>query len=120
MKKLILLTAIALMIVTPAFAAKVVKTTAAAAGVSSAGGETMAAVTPAQLDIGRSSKGVLYGWQTSTTGYAIDTYHTQGTKFYGTAYDSTALYFKDMGVSATFVQPTSSVAADAFSGWTAM
>jgi len=119
MKKLILLITIALMVATPAVA-ETVKTSAAAAGVSTDSGETLRGTKPAKLDIGRSSKGVLYGWQTSVTGYAINTYHTQGTKFYGTAYDSTALYFSDVGVDATLVAPTSSIAVDAFSGWTTM
>jgi hypothetical protein len=119
MKKLILLITIALMVATPAFAENVM-TSAAPDGVSSAGGETLRGTDPAKLDIGRSSKGVLYGWQTSTTGYAINTYHEQGTKFYGTAYDSTALYFNDVGIDATLEAPSSSVAVVAFSGWTTM
>lgn len=119
MKKLVLLIALALMVASPAFA-KTVKTSAATSGTSTAGAETLAATTPAQLDIGRASKGVFYGWQTSGTGYAINTYHKSGTKFYGTAYDSTAIFFQDVGVGATLTAPTSSVSADAFTGWTAM
>jgi hypothetical protein len=118
MKKLIILMVFSLSFSTSAFAA----TGTAANGVGTVGGETLTATAPATLDIGRASKGVVFGWNTSATGYAINTYHLQGTKFYGTAYDSTALYFNDVGTDATLVAPTSSVAGEAFpsADWTTM
>jgi hypothetical protein len=115
MKKLILLTIIALSMSSPAFA-----TATAASGVSDDDAQILRATVPATLDIGRASKGVLYGWTTSATGYALNTYHEQGTKFYGTAYDSTAIYFTDVGTAATLEAPSSSVTTEAFAGWTTM
>jgi hypothetical protein len=117
MKKIVLLIIIALSVSTPAFA-----TATAASGVSDVEAQTLAGTAPAALDIGRSSKGVLYAWSTSLTGYAIATYHMSGTKFYGTTYDSTKFFFDDVGTGATLTAPTSSAAAEAFplSSWTAM
>ena len=116
MKKLIILLVIALSFSTSAFAV----TTTVAAGVSTVGGETLSGTAPASLDIARASKGVLFGWNTAATGYSINTYHTSGTKVYGTAYDSTALYFSDVGENATLAYPTDSSAEVAFTGWTTM
>lgn len=116
MKKLMILMVFCLGFSTSAFAV----TAATANGVGTVGGETLAATAPAALDIGRASKGVVFGWNTAATGYSINTYHLQGTKFYGTSYDSTALYFDDVGTGATLEAPSSSVAEEAFDGWTTM
>ena len=116
MKKLIVLVVIALSISTSAFAV----TATTATGVGTVGGEVISGTAPAALDIARASKGVLFGWNTAATGYSINTYHTSGTKIYGTAYDSTALYFSDVGTDATLAYPTDSSADVAFDGWTTM
>jgi hypothetical protein len=116
MKKLIILIVVALSFSAPAYAV----TATAAIGVGTVGGEILRATDPATLDIGRASKGVLFGWNTALTGYSVNTYHLQGTKIYGSSYDSTALYFSDVGTGATLVAPSSSVSEEAFSGWTAM
>lgn len=42
--------------------------------------------------IGKCSTGVDVGWNTDTLGYALMTQHKQGTKAYGSSYDSTAIY----------------------------
>ena len=42
--------------------------------------------------IGKLSTGVGVGWKTETGGYALVTQHKNGTKAYGTSYDSTAIY----------------------------
>ena len=97
MKKLIFLIIITLCFSATAFAV----TTPADTGASSIDGETLYGATPANLDIAKSSKGVYFGWSTGSTGYAIATYHKSGTKVYGTAYDSTALYFQDVGTLVT-------------------
>ena len=116
MKKIMfLILVISLCVSSSAFA-----TDAAISGVSDTQGQIMKAATPASLDIARASKGVYFGWQTSVTGYSVNTYHMSGTKFYGTSYDSTQMFFSDVGVNATLVAPTSSVSDDAFSGWTSM
>lgn len=83
------------------------------------GGQALRATAPATIDIAKASKNVSFGYNTSATGYALATFHTQGTKMYGTGYDSTKLYF----IEATAVAaPASSVTTEAFpSGtWTEM
>ena len=76
--------------------------------------------------IGRLSNNVYFLANYSDTGYALATYHSQGTKAYGTGYDSTKIYWNQIGengvTTGTFVQPTSSVTDQAFpSGtWTEM
>lgn len=120
MKKLILLIIIALSFSSIAFA-----TDPAASGVSNTDGQTLYGATPANLDLAKSSKGVYFGWFTGTNGYSVTTYHESGTKFYGTAYDSTQLYFDDVGTLtaaeiASDLEPASSVADTAFADWTGM
>ena len=112
MKKLITLLAIALLALSSsnAFA-----TAAATSGVSNTDAQTLFGGAPADLDIAKSSTGVYFGWATGSTGYAVTTYHSSGTKFYGTAYDSTALYFDDVGTVATTALATSLVPSDSAS-----
>ena len=113
MRKIIAFASLLLVTAAPAFAASVVDAVN--------GGYVLHATAPASSVIGKLSKGVVIGVQYSGTGYAINTYHLQGTKFFGTAFDSTALYFKDVGTAATLTVPSSSVGADAFAtGWTKM
>jgi hypothetical protein len=71
--------------------------------------------------IGRLSKGVDLGAMYSTTEYAITTKHTQGTKIYGTAYNSTSMYQMDVE-KTTVVTAPGAVDSSAFSaaGWSAM
>lgn len=86
----------------------------ATGGVSTVAGGQVSATAPAALDIANLSTNVLIGAQYSATGYAIDTYHTNGTKAYGTAYDSTAIYWMELGTGGTLVAPSSSDSAEAF------
>lgn len=89
--------------------------------VSTVAGGTVVATAPASADIAKMSTNVIIGATYSGTGYAIDTYHKSGTKAYGTAFDSTALYFKDLGVNGTLTAPSSSLGTEAFgTGWTKM
>jgi len=113
MKKIVLI----LMIVTLCFAANsfaAITTAAAAAGVSDNDGEILFG-DPGNIDIARASKGVKFSWSTGTLGYAIQTYHNSGTKFYGSAYDSTALYQSEVGPAQTLSEPDDSTSA-AFGG----
>ena len=91
-------------------------------GVSTVPGGQVTATAPANLDIANLSTNVLIGATYSATGYAIDTYHTNGTKAYGTAYDSTAIYWQELGVGGTLTAPSSSDSAEAFpaSDWKEM
>ena len=120
MKKIIALTGLFLLAASSAFAA------AAATGATTANteeGYTLQATAPATTNIAKTSKGVRIAWNTTTTGYSLATYHMNGTKQFGTAYDSTAIMVKDVGTGATLAAPSSSVSAEAFptsGGWSAM
>lgn len=113
MKKIIVMTVALLMLAGTSFAAQLAASSADA-------GKTLAATAPASLDISKLSTGVYAGASYSATGYSIATYHKNGTKAYGTSYDATALYWNELGAGGTLTAPTSSAAADAFSGWTIM
>ncbi len=70
--------------------------------------------------LGKMSKGVNFRCNYSTTGYAAATKHSNGTKAYGSAYDSTAIYFQDVGLNGV-IPALSSVGNGSFSdGWTSM
>ena len=94
----------------------------ASGSVSSVKGGQVSATTPAALDIANLSTNVVIGATYSGTGYAIDTYHSNGTKAYGTAYDSTAIFWQELGVGGTLTAPSSSDSAEAFpsSDWKEM
>lgn len=93
----------------------------ATGGATTTGGGELAASTPATQSIARLSNNVNIGVQYASTGYALSTLHASGTKIYGTAYDSTALYFQDVGVGGTLTAPSSSLSSEAFgTGWTKM
>ena len=115
MKKVIVLTLAMLLLASTGFAANLA---ASAANV----GKTLQATAPATQDISKLSTGVYAGASYSGTGYSIATFHTNGTKAYGTAYDATALYWNDLGAGGTLTAPTSSAADEAFpsSDWTVM
>ena len=70
--------------------------------------------------LGKMSKGVNFRCAYSVTGYAASTKHTSGTKAYGSAFDSTAIYFQDVGLAGT-VPSLDSVGNGSFgAAWTAM
>ena len=107
MKKILLLTAVIMMVATAAFAESKETTV----------GQELSAATPANQLIAKASKGVKFGVITNATGsaYALMTYHTSGTKLYGTAYDSTKIYYLDVGPDyATSIIPATSITQTAF------
>ena len=79
---------------------------------------TVAASATAVL-IGKTSKGVKAGFAYTSTGYAVNTKHNSGSKAFGTAHDSTAIYTTELAVGAALTAPS---AADntSFATWTAM
>jgi len=109
MKKIIILSALILMAASSAFANS---------GTTTAS-QALRATAPATVDIAKASKNVSFGYTTSGTGYALTTFHSNGTKMYGTGYDSTKLYFQE---AAAIAAPASSSTDEAFpSGtWTEM
>ncbi len=69
--------------------------------------------------LGKMSKGVYFRSAYGSTGFAAATKHTSGTKAYGTAYNSTAIRFSDIGTAA--IPSLGSADNGAFgSTWTSM
>jgi len=97
MKKLLIITALIMFVSSSAFAASgatqsVTLTDKTTTGKSLYGDPTSATASAAL--IGKTSTGVGLGVRTSTTGYALVTQHLNGTKVYGTSYDSTSMFAK--------------------------
>ena len=114
-------TMILLLVVTLTFVSTSVFAAALATGnVSTIAGGELVATSPSSQTISKLSTNVIVGAQYSSTGYAIDTYHTSGTKAYGTAYESTSLYWLELGVGGTLTAPSSSDSEEAFGSWNEM
>lgn len=95
MKKIIVIAAVLVFLAPNCFAA--VSSSASASldlvnntGLSLYGDATTASSSTAL--IGKTSTGVGVAWQTSLNGYALMTQHKNGTKAYGSSYDSTAIF----------------------------
>lgn len=95
--------------------------TAAAAAVIRGGATETAA--DAASPMGKMSTGVKLGTSYSTAGFTIMTKHLKGSKVFGTAHDSTAIFWQllaaDTDISATQVGTTIGTGAFA-TNWTAM
>ena len=86
-------------------------------------GATAVSASAGWQDISRMSTNVVVTSQYSDTGYILSTYHTSGNKAYSSGYDSTALFWKNVGDNATLETPTTSVSDDYYasgSGWVKM
>ncbi len=124
MKKIIILNIAALFIASVSFAAITsatshdISSTFANAGLSVKGDGGPVASTNA-ANIGKLSTKVELAWKCDPNGYAIYTQHQQGTKAFGTSYDSTSIYTKD-ATAGTPVGPTMTTGSDSFTGWTTM
>jgi hypothetical protein len=75
--------------------------------------------------LGKMSKGVFFVGNVDTAvplgqGYAIATKHSSGSKQYGTAHDSTAIYFLDVGTTALGSLSAEDNTAFTANSWTAM
>lgn len=81
---------------------------------------TAAALATAPV-LGRLSKGVQLGVNYTNAAYALTTKHLTGSKQYGTANDSTAIFSLESASGTAVVAPTAA-SATAFSatGWTSM
>jgi len=123
-KSMILLSLISLL----AFAGNALAATALGTGESNTNGtgETIygvagAGATTGGVVLGRLSKGVQIGVNYTTAGYALTTKHLTGSKRYGTAFDSTAIYNFESASGDAVVAPTAAnQSAFAAAGWTAM
>ena len=123
MKKIFLLILITAFMTGNAFAALAVADNDGTGGLQLVG-YTATSATGAQTKISRMSNNVYVTAEYNANGYTLSTYHSQGTKAYGTGYDSTSIFWAGIGengiTAGTFVAPTSSSADIAFAGWTAM
>lgn len=123
-KSMILLSLISLL----AFAGNALAVTALTTGGTNTNGtgETIygvagAGVTAGGTVLGRLSKGVQLGVNYTNAGYALTTKHLTGSKMYGTAFNSTAIYNKESASGTAVVAPTAAdQSAFAPAGWTAM
>jgi len=98
MKKIIIINLLALFVASVAFAATVdmnFDTT----GKTLYGAKTGVTIDPGEAGttiLGKTSTGVSIGANSEDTGYSIQTQHKNGTKTYGTSFDSTAIFVKDV------------------------
>ncbi len=124
MKKLLILIAVVLCAASTSFAAGTVDMGTSALTSANTGktlyGAKASASTSSPL-IAKTSSGVGLGINSTSQGYAVTTCHLNGTKQYGTSYDSTSIYSKDLTTKGTPVLgvPTAIDTTD-FVSWTSM
>lgn len=123
MKKIAIFTALTLCVTATAFAADNITMgsplTSANTGKSVWAAKSGAASGSGLL--GKSSSGVGVGMLTSATGYAILTQHVNGLKAYGSSYDSTSIYSKDVTTKGTPVLDVPGyITTQDFASWTSM
>lgn len=120
MKKIVALTAVILMATASlASAAALTSTSVSNEAATIYGGISQAdAEGSSRTLIGKLSKSTKLGVRYSATEYALTTKHSSGNTQYGTAYDATAIYKKEVG-SAALAAPTATDRS-AFGTWTAM
>jgi hypothetical protein len=130
MKKILVFTALSLLVASQAFAAATLTLALTSTGLTVYGAKTAASQSggvPAAGTsvIGKTSTGVGVGMivdATAGTGYSVETQHKSGSKAFGTASDSTSMYSKDI-VAGTVDTTTLSTGAASFVGistWTSM
>jgi hypothetical protein len=83
------------------------------------GGGTLEADAPASQVISKMSKGVWVTANTNLLGYAIFTTHLNGSKAYGSAHDSTAIYTQEIS-PADIAAPTNYGQVEFTTLWTAL
>jgi opacity protein-like surface antigen len=121
MKKIIILTAISLLMASSAFAADVITISSnlTTTGLSVWGAKATAASGTGL--IGKTSTGVGVGMKTAKTGYAVVTQHKNGTKAFGSSFDSTSIYSIPVTTVGTAVTGPTSADSALFTGsWTSM
>jgi hypothetical protein len=123
MKKIFIITVITLFASTSAYAASgtsntMVLTDKTTTGLTLYGDSTTASATTAL--IGKTSTGVGLGINTSAIGYALVTQHLNGTKAYGSSYDSTSIYAEDATVGTPLLATPTDITTADFASWTAL
>ncbi|OEU64446.1 MAG: hypothetical protein BA870_05595 [Desulfuromonadales bacterium C00003094] len=119
MKKVILLTTCMLFVSSMAFAATTIDLTLTSK--TTTGGEVRAHDTTASAStalIGKNSTGVGTGMITSALGYSLVTQHLNGSKAYGSSYDSTSMFVEDVTTIGTvFLAKPSAIDTASFVDW---
>lgn len=119
MKKVIVLTILSIFALSSVALADI--TAAASSDIdhtNGAGGQVAEGAIGSGDNISKLSTGVAIGWQTTTSGYAIIASHENGTKAFGTAHDSTALYVNDS--DPTTAPTAADVSGVNSAGWSAL
>lgn len=130
MKKIFILTALLLSFAASSFAADLAThTPTTAGGLSIFGGNSAAAALAASTPLVKFSTGVrgLVNFTASagaSTGYVIATKHSTGSKVFGTANDSTAIYWRqspaaDLAAADVISGTTTATVFGSQTGWTA-
>ena len=127
MKKILIITVLSLVVASSAFGATTLKIDLATAGLQGAtlyGAKTGTAATTSPL-IGKTSSGVGLGAFVNAqgTGYAIITQHKNGTKEFGSSFDSTSIFSTPVTIvgTAELAQPSGITTADFTAlNWTSM
>jgi hypothetical protein len=123
MKKIIALTIVIMSFAGSAFAAAGPASGAlSTAGAAIYGGSSAAVALAATSPLGKLSSGVTAIINFDSTSYAIGTKHVKGSKVFGTAADSTNMYFKasPAALITTTEVGTGSSNSNFSSGWTSM
>ena len=117
MKKIMMISAVFLLLSSQAFGAATLNIgTFADAGKVLHGDDTGASAT--SPSIGRLSTGVGLAMAVDTAGggYALATQHKNGTRAFGSSYDSTAIYTQNITIGTAFGTLSATDTSD-FSGW---
>jgi hypothetical protein len=131
MRKVIIFNLLALFVASAAFAANDGSSNQASFTVGTTGlslfgaPTTIGTITNGQgpagtILIGRNSTGCSVGWDTALGGYAINTQHQNGSKAFGTSFDSTAIYQTDVVKGVAVAVPGQTDSGAFGSGWTTM
>jgi len=122
MKKIVSLTALFLFVASSAFAGASVTLSLSTTGLSLYGLKTGTADNSSPL-IAKTSTGVGLGIivdATAGAGYSVETQHKNGTKAFGSSFDSTSIFAKEV-TAGTVDTTTLTTGADSFTtGWTTL
>lgn len=122
MKKLIILAALSLFAATTAFADTTLTLSTTDTGKSLWGAKTGGTAVSGTNLIGKTSTGVGVGLFAAATGYAAVTQHKNGTKAFGSSFDSTAIYSIPVTTVGTAITGPSAADSAMFltGNWTTM
>ena len=125
MKKLIILIAFSLFAASSAFASGTItiSTDLSVTGLSVWGAKTGATAVSGTNLIGKTSTGVGLGMFSTANGYAVVTQHKNGTKAYGSSFDSTSIYTTNVTTVGTAITGPTTADSTLFvtgTSWTSM